>query len=68
MKRPIDLVMFDLDGTLADTGQDLADAVNHTRAHFDLEPLPEPPGPHATVARAPTASATSDEKRRMSPL
>jgi phosphoglycolate phosphatase len=41
MKRPIDLVMFDLDGTLANTGQDLADAVNHTRVHFDLEPLPE---------------------------
>jgi len=41
MKKPIDLVMFDLDGTLADTGRDLADAVNHTRAHFKLEPLPE---------------------------
>lgn len=41
MKRPIDLVMFDLDGTLADTGQDLADSVNHTRDYFNLEPLPE---------------------------
>lgn len=31
--------MFDLDGTVADTGPDLADAVNFTRAHFDLAPL-----------------------------
>jgi 2-phosphoglycolate phosphatase len=33
--------MFDLDGTLADTGHDLADAVNFARAHFDLAPLAE---------------------------
>lgn len=41
MKISIDLVMFDLDGTLADTGHDLADSVNFTRAHFSLPPLPE---------------------------
>jgi len=33
--------MFDLDGTLADTGRDLADAVNFTRNHFSLNALPD---------------------------
>ncbi len=41
MKKSVDLIMFDLDGTLADTGHDLADSVNFTRAHFTLSPLPE---------------------------
>ena len=42
MKKRVDLIMFDLDGTLADTGPDLADSVNFTRAHFDLGPLAAP--------------------------
>ena len=41
MKKSVELVMFDLDGTLADTGHDLADSVNFTRAHFHLPTLPE---------------------------
>lgn len=41
MKRSVDLVMFDLDGTLADTGRDLADAVNFTRAYFNLAIWPD---------------------------
>jgi len=39
MKKFIQLIMFDLDGTLADTGHDLAESVNFTRAHFHLSPL-----------------------------
>ena len=41
MKRSVDMVMFDLDGTLANTSRDLADAVNFTRAHFNLEIWPD---------------------------
>lgn len=33
--------MFDLDGTLADTGHDLADSVNFTRREFSLPSLPD---------------------------
>jgi phosphoglycolate phosphatase len=33
------LLIFDLDGTLIDSREDLAAGINHMRAHFDLEPL-----------------------------
>jgi len=39
MKKEVSLVMFDLDGTLANTGKDLANAVNHFRSCFGLEPV-----------------------------
>jgi phosphoglycolate phosphatase len=35
-----DLLIFDLDGTLADSERDLADSVNATRAWRGLDPLP----------------------------
>lgn len=38
--RSIGLLVFDLDGTLIDSKLDLANAVNATRMHMALEPLP----------------------------
>jgi len=35
----MDLLIFDLDGTLIDSRLDLANAVNATRAHMGMEPL-----------------------------
>ncbi len=37
----IELIVFDLDGTLIDSKVDLANAVNATRRDLGLEPLPE---------------------------
>ena len=39
MPSQIKAVLFDLDGTFADTAPDLAAALNHTRASRDLPPL-----------------------------
>ncbi len=43
MTLPVDLLLFDLDGTLADTKADLATAVNLTLRHFGV---PEHPPEH----------------------
>ncbi|MBN2703535.1 MAG: HAD-IA family hydrolase [Pontiellaceae bacterium] len=34
------LLIFDLDGTLIDSRADLAEGINHMRAHYGLDPLP----------------------------
>jgi phosphoglycolate phosphatase len=42
---PVDslkLLVFDLDGTLIDSAQDLCNSVNETLRHFDRAPLPDP--------------------------
>src|SRR5438093_177968 len=39
MKKQIDLLMFDLDGTLAATGRDLANSVNYIRGTLGLAAL-----------------------------
>ena len=50
MKKYLQMVMFDLDGTVADTAHDLADSINFTRREFGLRPLPDY-AVHANVGR-----------------
>ncbi|TMH24289.1 MAG: phosphoglycolate phosphatase, partial [Betaproteobacteria bacterium] len=50
MKTGVGAVLFDLDGTLADTAPDLARALNRVRAEEGLPPLP------SEVARPHTSS------------
>ena len=53
MKPKVHAVLFDLDGTFADTAPDLAAALNHVRATRDLAPLPlailRPQASHGSV-------------------
>src|ERR1700759_4858665 len=38
-KRPVKLLIFDLDGTLIDSRLDLANSVNATRDHLGMPPM-----------------------------
>lgn len=40
MKFEIDLIVFDLDGTLIDSKIDIANSVNHTLQELDIPPVP----------------------------
>ncbi len=40
VSTPWKAVLFDLDGTLADSAEDIAASANHVRRAFDLDPLP----------------------------
>lgn len=67
----MDLLIFDLDGTLIDSKLDLANAVNAARAHLELTPIPNElvysyvgNGAQVLIRRALGPQATEDECRR----
>jgi phosphoglycolate phosphatase len=64
----VDLLIFDLDGTLVDSKKDLVNAVNATRAHLGMDPLTDETvasyvgnGAPVLIRRAIGDQATEDE-------
>ncbi|MBM3744711.1 MAG: HAD family hydrolase [Acidobacteria bacterium] len=67
----MDLLIFDLDGTLVDSKQDLANAVNAARAHLGLEPIDDGlistyvgDGAPTLIRRAMPAGTTAEDLAR----
>jgi phosphoglycolate phosphatase len=69
VRFPFDTIVFDLDGTLADTAPDLAVALNHVLAEMGREPVPADSvrhlvghGARALIRRGLAVTGESDER------